>query len=659
MTTPTNNAAPETETREMKLGIQTRYMGLGATEADKGTTRDPSMLNADNRTLEIPMSSEAPVQRWYGDEILSHDAGAVDLSRLNDGAPLLFNHDWSDPIGVVESAKVEGGRMLATVRFSGSERGQAVMNDVKDGILRNVSIGYRVNKFLTDERDETYTAVDWQPYECTICTVPADASVGVGRSSDDDKRGVLVERTIQKTAEAETTRGIEMPEEIKVPAQPEIKVEDVRAQERERIAVITAYGEKFGMGELARQLIDGGRSTDEARAAIMEKLGATAKPVAANADVLEMSDKEKREYSVIRAAAAAVKGDWRKAGFEKEVSDELQKRTGRGETMGFYLPTSLNVDSGAAQRAADAAGIRSQYQVGTPASGGNLVATNLLAANFIDYLRAKARVMQLGATMLTGLVGNVSLPRQSGTGQVFWVAEGANVGEAEATFDLVSFSPKTVGAYSVITRQMMLQSTPDIEMLARNDLYQTMVLGIDNAAIQGQGASGQPLGILNMGGIGQVVGGANGSQISIDDLIDLETAVANANADEGSLAYLSNSKVVGYLKKLKSTTGQYLWTNNPMGQRSGTPGEINGYSFARSNQVPSNLTKGTSTDCSAVIYGNWSDLVIAEWGVMEILPNPYGTGFAAGSIQLRALQSVDINARHVASFAAKTDALTA
>ena len=136
--------------------------------------------------------------------------------------------------------------------------------------------------------------------------------------------------------------------------------------------------------------------------------------------------------------------------------------------------------------------------------------------------------------------------------------------------------------------------------------------------------------------------------------------MAAANAPDDSLAYLTNAKVVGALKKLKSTTGQYLWTNSPNGQRSATPGEINGYTVARTNQARSNLTKGTSSVASEVYFGNWSELLVGEWGVLEIVPNPYdSTAYKQGGILLRAMQTLDIGVRHAASFSVMSDALTA
>ena len=197
-------------------------------------------------------------------------------------------------------------------------------------------------------------------------------------------------------------------------------------------------------------------------------------------------------------------------------------------------------------------------------------------------------------------------------------------------------------------------------MLVRADLIAQIALGIDLAALSGSGSANQPLGIANTTNVNSVIGGTNGAAINIDYLIAMETAIATANADVDNMAYLCNAHTVGALKTLKSSTGQYLWTTTPLvGQRSATPGEINGYAVARSNQARANLTKGTSAGvCSEIFMGNWSELLIAEWGVLEIMPNPYDpASYKQGAILLRAMQSVDVGVRHAASFAVMSDSL--
>lgn len=630
----------------MSEHIETRKMKLPSLQRDVQSSMEYS---AEGRTLEFSFSSEVPVERWFGDEILNHDAGAVDLSRMNDGAPLLWNHDPNQMIGIVENAYVgDDRRGYAKVRFGTSPKAEEILKDVQAGIIRNVSFGYRINTMVEEKRDgkPVYKATDWCPHEVSLVAIPADAGVGLGRSEGDDgtHEVEVVTRGI-----APTVKVIEMTEPA--PAQPvdvsAVKAEAVSA-ERARIENIRALGDRFDNADLARQLVDGGRSIEDARTAFLETLGAKQAPVAKSGE-LDLTDKEQRDYSIVRAINAAISKDWSKAGLELEASRELGKQVGR-ETEGFFMPTNLSM--------------RAPYAVGATGTGGANVATNLLASSFIEVLRNKALIMQMGPTMLTGLVGNVAIPRQITATQSYWVTEASSITEAEATFDQVTLSPKQIGARSQYSRLMLQQSTPDIEGIVRNDLAAVMALGIDLAAISGSGASGQPKGILNQSGIGSVAMGTNGAAFTnaattgttgIDQLIQLESKVDIANALNGSLYYLTNAKVVAALKQLKTQYADYLWTDNLDNRAAGTPGMINGYGVARSNQVTSSGTKGSGTNLSSLIFGDFSQLLVGLWGGLEILPNPYGSGYNAGSVDIRAMQTCDINVRHAESFAAITD----
>lgn len=362
---------------------------------------------------------------------------------------------------------------------------------------------------------------------------------------------------------------------------------------------------------------------------------------------MDLSEREQRDYSLVRAINASISKDWSKAGLELDVSRSLAKESNR-ETEGFFMPLNLRMEQ------------RATYATGATATGGATVATNLLASSFIDVLRNKALIMQMGPTLLTGLVGNVAIPRQISQTQTYWVTEGTAVTQAEATFDQVTMAPKQLGARSQYTRLMLQQGTPDIEAIIRNDLARVMALGMDSAAISGSGAAGQPRGILNTSGIGSVAMGTNGAALSnLDTFVDLERAVDVNNALNGSLYYMTNSRVLATAKKLKDSSGRPLWTADYADTTVGTSGNINGYSMVSSNQVPSNLTKGTGTNLSALLFGNFQDLLIGLWGGLEILPNPYGAGYNAGSVDIRSMQTCDVAVRNAASFAAATDVIAA
>jgi len=687
------------------LAAQCRSMSL---RLERSADQADGVVDLEARTVTLCFASDTPVDMWYATEILSMAPGAMRMGVRQQTLPLLFNHDRDDLLGVVESLRIDSDRRArAVVRFGKDERGEWAMRQVADGVLVNVSFMYRVFKYIEDTEAETLTAIDWEAFEITLATVPADATVGVGRNAAHaTENGVQIEsRSAAGTTPAPAAPGVpSAPGAHSLPSTPQEHDMNVRFRthrrqeqaeagtstgggtvlpastvengstsdqvrahqqrgaeaERNRINEIEALCRKYDISaEVRTGMIQKGATVEQARLTaadiVMERAARTSAPAADFGDTHnpDLSSKEKARYSMIRAVNASLNGKWDKAGFELECNNEISKNLGRGpqNERGFFIPTNIPF----AQRA--------PYAVGTPGAGttgGTMVATQLLAGSFIEVLRNKARVMQLGATMLTGLVGSVDIPRQTGQSTSFWTAEGANTSESEATFDKVSLSLKTIGTFSQITRNMLMQSTPDIDMLARADLLAVIALGVDLAALSGSGAASQPLGIANTAGIGSVVGGVNGAAISIDNYIDLETAVTAANAPEESLAYLGNAKTVGSTKKLKASTGQYLWTNAPGGQRTGTPGEINGYPFARSNQARSTLTKGTSAGvCSELFFGAWSELLIGEWGVIEVVPNPYDASvFKNGGVLLRVLQSLDIAVRHAASFATMSDALT-
>ncbi|MEI8327176.1 MAG: phage major capsid protein, partial [Betaproteobacteria bacterium] len=334
---------------------------------------------------------------------------------------------------------------------------------------------------------------------------------------------------------------------------------------------------------------------------------------------------------------------------------------------GFYIPSNLSFapTEEHARAWSQVSGnsklqMRSPFAVGAVGTGGAAVATSLMADQWIEGLRNAMVTPKLGARYLTGLVGKVDIPRQITAAATSWVGELTAGTESEFTMDKVSLSPKNITSWGVISRMMLLQSTPAIEMLVRADLIAQMALGLDLAAMSGTGTGNQPTGIINQAAVGSVVGGTNGLALSFDHLIQLYSAPKVANVQQSNLAFAMNAKCYGYLATLKATTGQYLW--DPQGGlTAASPDTVKGYPYAVSNQLRSNLNKGTSTGvCSELIYGNWQELLIAEWGALQIDINPYdSTYFKSGDIVIRAIQTADIGVRHGQSFAVMSDALTA
>lgn len=353
-----------------------------------------------------------------------------------------------------------------------------------------------------------------------------------------------------------------------------------------------------------------------------------------------MGERDLRNYSLVRAIRAASMNDWRGAELEREASQAVAQRMGF-EPQGFFVPQEF------------VARERRDLVVGTPTDGGNLVATDLLAASFIDLLRNRMMLRQAGTVILADLVGDVAIPRQTGSGTAYWVGESGAPSESKQAVDQVALTPHTIGAFTDFSRKLIKQSSIDVERFVRDDLSRVLALGIDFAGLHGDSGSdaNQPDGIAATSGIGSVAGGANGAAPTWANMIGLETEVAQDNADIGTLAYITNAKVRGKLKQTEKavSTAQFVWTEDGM---------MNGYRSLVTNQVSSTLEKGASgAVCSAIFFGNWADLVMGLWGGLDILVDPY-THSTSGTMRVVELQDVDFAVRHPQSFAAMLDALT-
>jgi len=608
-------------------------------------------VSEDERSIEFPFSSEFPVARYFGNEVLSHDERSADLSRLNDSAPLLFNHDPNKVIGVVERAWIDGKkkRGYAKVKFSRNAFAQEVLADVRDGVLRNVSFGYAIND-MEQRGSGDFVATSWAPYEVSVVSIPADPTVGVGRSLEADPAASAASPTPQPEPE------VPMENTPDISAVRAEAAQEAAKAERARISGITALTEKHGMADLGRQLIEGGRSLDEARAAVLEKIGA--KPVETVAPV-EMAARERASYSLTAGIRAMLTGDWssREAGLVRELSREVEK-SGIAKTTerSFFVPFS-------------ALNQRATYVTSGSTTGGNLVATDLLADDFIEFLRNNALMLQLGVRTMPGLVGNVAIPRRSGVASTYYLStQTTAITQSESTFDQVTMAPKNLAALSKYSRQTLLQGTPGIEELVRRDLTDGINLAIDLGILNGSGSSGQPTGIMQTSGIGSVAMGTNGGAITVEKVVDLESAVMQANGviNASNVAYLTNYKVSAALKKLRaggSTTGDgpFLVNDqlNAIG-RGPTPANLNGYPLALTNQVPSNLTKGSSSGvCSALVMGDFSQAMVGFWGNgLEITVGEDQDDFSKALTSVRGIVTYDVAVRDPKSFAAILDITT-
>jgi HK97 family phage major capsid protein len=461
----------------------------------------------------------------------------------------------------------------------------------------------------TTNKDE-YLVRSWSPLEVSVVSIPADPSVGVGRSAAALEPKPTIEPSIKKE--------VKMTDEVNLDA---VRAEAAEAAARNASAIIelAARHNKRDLGDAA---LRSGKSIEQFRGELLDVIGSD-KPLA-NEDI-GLTKKEIRQFSVVRAIAALANPSDRRlreaAAFEFEVSDAAAQRYGRG-AQGVMLPT-------------DILGVWGKRDLNT-SDDNEIVATNLLANEFIDVLRNSSSVMQAGARMLPGLQGNVAIPKKTAASSGGWISsEGGAAGESEPTFGTVSMSPKNIGAFTDMTRQLILQSTPAIEQLVRDDLTQALALAIDKGALEGSGSSGQPTGILNTSGVNKPTAFA-AAVPTFAEMVAMETAVAEDNALFGNLAYITDAATYGGLKTKAKDAGSGMFVLEG--------GQANGYNVIRTQQS----TAGN------VYFGNFADCLIGMWGGLDLTVDPY-TASSTGTVRIVALQTVDVALRNAVSFAYNND----
>lgn len=587
-------------------------------------------VDAENRTAEFAFASTKPIEHWFGFLILDTNKNSVVLDRVENGVcPHLVNHDTDNQVGVVVADSVTLGDMVrGTVKFSRSERGEEIFQDVIDGVRAGVSFGFLVHDMVMESETDgipTYRATKWEIIETTSASIPADISVGFGRSND-----FFTKEETPKTEKRMENENENTPETPAVNQTVPATVE-TRSQESRELSTareIEQFGAIFGETELARDFVAAGKTVPEFRAAVAEKRKSST-PVPAKPPV-ELNEQETKKYSIARAilADANIRDGKQDSSFETEVSDELRRKLnapGVELRGGILIPTNVGLVK------------RAGLDTASATKGQTLVFTEF-GGSLIELLRNKAKVLMLGATVLPGLQGNVSFPRQSGSGSASWVGEnpGADVGESNLTLDSITLSPKTLQSTTSYSRQLLAQGVINVDSIVADDLAKVNALEIDRAALHGSGTSNQPLGLYGAS-INTV---AFGGSVTFAKLVDMETEIATDNADMDSMAYLTTPGVKGKAKQtaeLANTVNNAIWRNN----------EMNGYRAEATNQMSKTLGAGTNEH--GIILGVWSELLFGEWGAMEIITDPYRLK-KQGMIEVTTFNMVDIKRRHDESF---------
>ena len=635
--------------------------------------------------IEFSVSSEYPVREWYGYEILSHEANAIDLRRVP-GMPMLWNHGNGEigkkPLGVVEGWRVVNGKCRPLVRWAKADYVGEYRQLYEDDILTCFSIGYAKQRAVEIEPASDGTpqvlVTRWEPIEVSLVPDPADPTVGKYRSMDGKGISVEIEVNINspegESEEEDTETGeMEYCSECGILYKPTMEdrkkckcqggtmaIEEVRATEKERQRSIRAMGDKWSrelgpkFADLAETLIDSGSSVEEARSAFgveLERSFGGQKPLGGTLDdrprdfVPGLEGRDLERYSLLRAVRSRLPEfpEYQKKCLEKEVSETICQQIS-GDPTNFYFPTrNMTV-----------------MRRDLPASTQNqpsLVPTDYRPELWIEALRNKALVFRMGGQFVTGLKGDLTFSKETGVIDSDWIYEGQPAPASSFETGLVTLTPKTLASYTTITRRLLLQSSPDAEQIARRQLLISQSLKLDQTAIYGSGTGPTPKGIANYTNIKKLTNGfgADGGYPTYAGLVELMGLIESDNIEPDRLKWLINAKTKA---RLMVTPYQSSGVEGNFVLNDGSQ-TLLGFEYGTTNQLRSNLTKGNGTGLSEAILGDFNQLYVGEWEGMVLNVTTQGEHFRTGSLGLVTFQTLDIAIGHEQGFGYLYDIKTA
>lgn len=582
-------------------------------------------VDEENRTATFSFSSEYEGDRWWGVEILDHAPASVRMDRINNGGAFLMDHDRWDQRGVVEKAWIENKRGFCTVRLSQNAKGEELWIDIKDRIRTQVSVRYAIHEAVLEKKvgdKEFYRVTDWEPMEISSVSIAFDPTVGVGRSQENQTylpvnvKGVPAMDPVELEQELEQGQrsAAETPKPKPAPIAAAVRTAGLNSDPLGPVDAsreIAQIGAEYDATDLAMRSISEGHSVEQFKTALLNQHKERAASPDSQSTVrdLDLTEKERSQYSVMNVVRALATGNFEKhAPFEAEVSRTIAEENNT-EVRGILVPYDI-LGHGMRQQEAATAGL-----------GGNLVETELHSEMFIEALRQKSMMGQLGVRTMAGLMGNVDIPKQTGTATFYWVDEDGEPTDSDLDFGLVKMSPRTVAGAVPMTRRLMVQTGGGIESMVRNDLLTGLAEALDNDALAT---------ILATSGIGAQAFATLG-QPTWQEIIGLETDVDEANALRGNPAYLMRPSMKGYMKgALKAAgTSDFMWEN----------GQVNG------------MTAGSSTQMiiNKILFGDFSQAMIGLWGAVDLTVDKATKAKSGGSV-LRIFQDADTAVRHAGAF---------
>lgn len=602
----------------------------------------------DDRRRELSFSSEYAVQRWFGREILDHGAGSVRLKFLQSGrAPYLLGHDTSRVIGVIEKAWLDQEKKQgrALVRFGRGSQAVDTLRDIDDQIMCNVSCGYQIHEMVLEKQtdtEDTYRITDWEPMEASSVGLPADPTVGIGRdeSAQIESRAVRAaptEVTQVSTTTAQAERGITMSDTGTAAAGQ--KAPSATEHERERIAAIEALGKANRIDQrTVRSWIEEGvplqaplgeKSVSSEILAVVEERGKQ-KPM--ESTTLGLNSRETQKYSLFRAIRALKYGNSNRrlmdeAAFELDCSAAVAKNLKRELTSSILIPAEV------LQRPLGEGALGSRAMATQPGSKGGFM-VGVQNMGFIDILRNRSVAMNMGARVLSGLQGNITMPRQTGKVTVTWQGgDGASITAGDQALGQLSMTPKTCIAITDVSEQLLAQASPSAEAFVMADLANDVAIdGVDNAVINGTGGA-QPLGIKNTTG---VTTGQDAASATYAKILAFPSTAGTANAIRGNPGFVTNTAGAAKLMTVQRFSG----TDTPVWEGTMMDGTLVGFRAMSSEQLAS----------ANLIFGSWDEIIIGEWGVLELAMDSGGTRFNQAQVGIRAMWMVDVLLRYPQCF---------
>jgi HK97 family phage major capsid protein len=593
-------ATPPTERPD--LSIRSATIEVRAAEGDK-----PS-------SVRMSVSSETPVltycyfnekyQRVY--EVLDHGEASIDMSRCTDGLVILDRH-YGDQIGLMK-CEVGERKLGGSVEFCSGARAQEIAADAAKGLRRNVSVGYVVapeSYRLEGDKDgiPVVRAMSWMPYEASFEPVPADTNVGVNRAGKPEVPEAPAEK----------------PKERKAMDPKELAKLFTRAADHgipaARVAELVAEGDGAA-AKLDAIIVE--KQRDEIVTLKARKPDAMVPAVAPVGDPnIGLSPKEVRRYSMLRAIQGQIPNSGVDASFERECSAAVAQKIGRA-SRGFFVPYDVQV-------------ARRDLQIAGAGTGSNVVATDMLAGNFITALRAMMALPKLGVRVLTGLTGDIAIPKGAAV-TATWGTETADADEVTPVLSQVTGTPRTVKARTNISRKLVMQSSIDIEAFVQNELAVALAVAIDKAAFNGAGGA-EPVGLLT-GPLSTDVAVTAGTP-TYAEMCNLVSTVTGKNVNLDAVKFAVTNEVFW---KLAATATS---TNGPLFVADILTGKIMG----RPTVVSENVTANYG------FVADWSQMIVGMWGNgLDVLVDPY-SGSSSGLVKIVSFMDADIMLAQADAFA--------